>query len=82
MTPIDTETLPRPVPRDLREVEAAVEFMLAEQLAVERERSLPSDLADLEGALDDFADCCDWFGLPGTAHVFAAYIIERRRRTV
>jgi hypothetical protein len=77
---LETETRSKPAPCDPRELDVAVEFMLADQLAVERRRCLPSDLADLDGALDDFVDWCDWFSLPSSPHAFAAYLVERHGR--
>jgi hypothetical protein len=80
MTMIQT-TGSLPARCELSQVEIAVESLLAEQL--KRERALlrldDDERETYEMALDDFEDWADVYGLPCTAHVMAAYLIELRR---
>jgi hypothetical protein len=80
MTMVQT-TGPLPAQCELSQVEIAVESLLAEQL--KRERALlylGDDERELyEQVLDDFEDWAGGYGLPMTAHVLAAYLVELRR---
>jgi hypothetical protein len=65
-------------PWSVDEIEAAVGAVLARQLLHERIRQLPNERERelYEEALDGFEDWADQYGLPTTAHVLAAYLVE------
>jgi hypothetical protein len=60
------------------DIEAAIESVLAAQLLQERMRTLPHELEReaINHALNTFQDWADYYELPTTPHVLAAFLLE------
>jgi hypothetical protein len=80
MTMVERASTAHVVNFDVRDVEAAVEGTMAEHLCWHREQ-LVAEGVDPDAAamvLDCFEDWAGEYGLPTSAHVLAAYLIELR----